>query len=139
MKFCYRCQTLKSEEDFHKNSLRKDGLQTYCKACRKELDAIIYASGGEEYKARKRERQRELAKRNARLVFEYLRQHSCLDCGEADPVVLEFDHALGEKKYNLSDLILRYSGWETIRAEIEKCEVRCANCHRRRTAVARSG
>lgn len=52
----------------------------------------------------------------------------------ADPIVLEFDHVFGEKKYNLADLPSRYSSWETIQSEIQKCEVRCANCHRRITA-----
>lgn len=68
------------------------------------------------------------------LLFEYLQHHPCSDCGESDPLVLEFDHVLGEKRYNLGDLPSRYSSWETIQAEIAKCEVRCANCHRRITA-----
>lgn len=109
-----------------------------CKLCRKDLDAIIYTSGGEEYKARKRKRQRLIAERNIQLIFEYLLGHPCVDCGEADVVVLEFDHVYGEKKYNISDLVRRYSCWETIKAEIAKCEVRCANCHRRIT-VKRAG
>ncbi|MFL5733498.1 MAG: hypothetical protein ACJ78Q_09880 [Chloroflexia bacterium] len=49
-------------------------------------------------------------------------------------MVLEFDHVSGEKKGNISELALRYGSWETILAEIAKCEVRCANCHRRITA-----
>jgi hypothetical protein len=138
MKYCRKCQTEQLEDEFHRRADRKDGRQPYCKACKKSIDAAIYSKGGEDYKARKRQRQREFARRNARLVLEYLQQHPCVDCGEPDPVVLEFDHVRGEKKYNLSDLILRYTSWETIQAEIEKCEVRCANCHRRATAT-RSG
>src|SRR5437868_3145496 len=125
MKLCRKCGTEKPEVEFHRFSLRKDGLQAYCKLCRKALNAEIYARGGEEYKARKRSRQRVLAKRNVRLVFEYLRQHPCVDCGESDPVVLEFDHVRGDKKNALADIIQRYSGWATILAEIDKCEVRC--------------
>ena len=90
--------------------------------------------GGEEYKARKRERQRVIAARNSQLIFDYLLEHPCVDCGESDVVVLEFDHVQGEKKYNISDLARRYSSWKTVKAEIDKCEVRCANCHRRITA-----
>jgi hypothetical protein len=137
MKYCPKCQTEKTEAEFHRAADRRDGCQPYCKSCKKSIDASIYARGGEEYKARKRMRQRKTAARNAGLVFEYLEQHPCVDCGEADPIVLEFDHVRGQKKSNLSDLILTYSSWETIQAEIAKCEVHCANCHRRVTATRR--
>jgi hypothetical protein len=134
MKRCSRCGIEKPHDQFHRNSLREDGLQSYCKLCKKGIDAEIYARGGEEYKRHKRLRQRAISNRNARLVFGYLQQHPCVDCGDADPTVLEFDHVRGEKKHNIADLIRRYGSWDTIRAEIEKCEVRCANCHRRATA-----
>src|SRR5690242_10522143 len=114
MKLCVKCQTAKPEEEFHRRSNRADGRQSYCKECKREIDAAIYAQGGEEYKARKRKRQRVISKRNAVLAFEYLQNHPCVDCGETDPVVLEFDHVSGEKKGNLSELILRYGSWETI-------------------------
>jgi hypothetical protein len=138
MKLCFRCQILKSDEEFHKSSLRKDGLQTYCKQCRRELDAVVYAKGGEDYKARKRVRQHRIANRNTRLIFDYLLTHPCIDCGESDPTVLDFDHVRGEKMYNIADLIRRYSSWATIKSEIDKCDVRCANCHRRVTAKRQS-
>jgi hypothetical protein len=68
------------------------------------------------------------------LIYEYLLTHPCVDCGENDPVVLEFDHVTGEKKYNIADVIRSGRTWQAITKEIEKCEVRCANCHRRATA-----
>lgn len=72
---------------------------------------------------------------NRRKIYEYLSQHSCIDCGESDPIVLEFDHRDGEDKVEcVSNLLYRFKRWESILKEIEKCEVRCANCHRRRTA-----
>jgi hypothetical protein len=47
--------------------------------------------------------------------------------------VLEFDH-LGDKSFNIAKG-LRDRGWDALIAEIAKCDVVCANCHRRRTAV----
>jgi 5-methylcytosine-specific restriction endonuclease McrA len=66
-------------------------------------------------------------------VLEYLIEHPCVDCGENDPVVLDFDHK-SDKVASISYLLGTVAGWERVEKEIEKCEVRCANCHRRKTA-----
>lgn len=61
----------------------------------------------------------------------FLQTHPCVDCDENDIDVLEFDH-LFDKKNNIG----RIEKFRTIKAlqdEIAKCEVVCANCHRRRT------
>lgn len=63
-----------------------------------------------------------------------MKSNPCVDCGENDILVLEFDHVRGEKKFNISTRIATSTRWETIKSEIDKCEVRCANCHRRKTA-----
>lgn len=69
-------------------------------------------------------------------ALDYLRKHPCIDCGEKDPVVLDFDHRdESEKRMNVSDIIIESYGFKALLEEIEKCDVRCANCHRRRHAV----
>ena len=70
-------------------------------------------------------------------VWEYLKENPCVDCDEADPVVLEFDHVSGVKHKMVSGMIKGAYAWKTIAAEIEKCDVRCANCHRLKTAKER--
>jgi hypothetical protein len=65
--------------------------------------------------------------------MEYLKGKECVDCGETDAVVLELDHVNGKKHRNVGDMMSGY-GWKRILAEISKCEIRCANCHRRKTA-----
>jgi hypothetical protein len=70
-------------------------------------------------------------------VHEYLAANPCVDCGEPDPLVLEFDHRHpASKQGNIADIINR-AGWgmKRLLAEIEKCDVRCCNCHRRRTRL----
>ncbi len=41
------------------------------------------------------------------------------------------------KKYSIADMRGNYC-LDVVKAEIAKCDVRCANCHRRKTAVERS-
>lgn len=58
-----------------------------------------------------------------------------MDCGENDIVVLEFDHTGIEPKYKtISELVRERNSVDIIKNEVKKCEVRCANCHKRKTA-----
>jgi hypothetical protein len=86
---------------------------------------------------RRRERHKankENARQKAReFIAAYLADHHCVDCGETDTIVLTFDHVRGKKRYNIADMVSHGLGIETIRAEIEKTEVRCFNCHAIRT------
>lgn len=67
-------------------------------------------------------------------IVKYLLEHPCVDCGEGDIVVLDFDH-LGDKTGNVADLLHRSASINRIKSEIGKCVIRCANCHRRKTAL----
>lgn len=70
---------------------------------------------------------------NRKALYNYLLTHPCVDCSENDPVVLEFDHLDPKKKINNISSMMGNS-WHSIKIEIDKCDVVCANCHRRRTA-----
>jgi hypothetical protein len=70
--------------------------------------------------------------RNRQFVYDVLSSSSCFDCGTDDLLVLEFDH-LCEKEANISEMVAGGYGLERLRAEIAKCAIRCANCHRRKT------
>ena len=70
---------------------------------------------------------------NQKRLADYLRRHPCVDCGQTDIRVLEFDHVRGNKTLEVAKLLDRAISWSAIEAEIAKCEVRCANCHRIKT------
>ena len=85
-----------------------------------------------DHEARKRRRkERQLA--NIRLVRAYFSAFPCMDCGEGDPDLLEFDHTKGKKTANVSDLVMQAYSWERIFAEIAQCVTVCVSCHRKRT------
>jgi hypothetical protein len=72
--------------------------------------------------------------RNAAYLPRILSTTRCVDCGEGDPVVLDFDH-IGPKRRPVTRLAWRGCSLATLDAQIRECEVRCANCHRRATAA----
>jgi hypothetical protein len=74
-----------------------------------------------------------VAEKNRYWLNEIKRVMGCYDCGEDNPVVLEFDHRdPTQKLFSISEGI----GFAAARLmqEVEKCDVVCANCHRIRTA-----
>jgi 5-methylcytosine-specific restriction endonuclease McrA len=92
-----------------------------------------YLRNTEHQKARVRENSERSIRDNQSRAWAYLGSHQCVDCGESDPVVLQFDH-IRDKLRNVSQMLRQGFNWSAIEAEIAKCEVRCANCHRRKTA-----
>jgi len=76
--------------------------------------------------------------RNKAFLAEYLRTHPCVDCGEPDIVVLEFDHIRGHKTGCVKQMA-RDCSMDTLVREVRKCEVRCSNCHKRRHYLEKKG
>jgi hypothetical protein len=107
-------------------------LDTYCRPCRAEYGREHYEANRQRYISQARRRRVELRATNYKFLLEYLRAHPCVDCGETDVIVLEFDHIAGKSFQIAPALPDRF--WSDILIEIAKCEVVCANCHRRRTA-----
>ena len=66
-------------------------------------------------------------------LAEYLHSHPCVDCGELDITVLEFDHVVKDENNRDVTSMAMYSRRRVLE-EINKCEVVCANDHTRRTA-----
>lgn len=58
----------------------------------------------------------------------------CTDCGyNANPKAIDFDHLLPDLKTANVSALVRFASWEDVLTEIDKCVLRCANCHRVKT------
>jgi len=126
---CPACSKVASLEFFNK---RNDTLyHAYCKECMSIKNKINHKKSWPSRKERHMEvRELGRAKRVQKLI-QYLASKQCVDCGENDIRVLEFDH-LHDKEKNVSEAVQRWS-WARTLKEISKCEIRCANCHRVKT------
>lgn len=104
-----------------------------CKDCHRIYSRAHYKSNKDYYVAKSKSNSAAHYAASRSLILDYFKAHPCVDCGESDPIVLDFDH-LKDKIRCVSQMVRAYS-LEKIRAEIAKCEVRCSNCHRRKTAT----
>lgn len=130
-KICYRCKVEQPTSLFRKNSKQADGLHSWCTPCFAKYEADRYQNGD---RARKERNKANTIERSRTHIWNYLLNNPCVDCGQTDPRVLEFDHRDDlTKSYNVSEMFpLSLS---KINEEIAKCDVRCANCHRIRTSI----
>lgn len=131
---CSRCGELRSLPDFSYRNMRAGERAYYCRPCRVAYRRAHYETNRSDY-IRRAMTEVQLKKEDVLLkMFEYLGRHPCVDCGETDLGVLEFDHVdRSTKSMNIASMI-GSRNWRSIMSEVQKCEVRCANCHRRRTA-----
>lgn len=133
---CARCGTRKSPDAFNWRRKAIEQRDTYCRPCRADYHHEHYVANRQRYIAQSAARKQKLAEDRLAYLIEWFGSHPCVDCGERDPIVLEFDHQ-GDKLFSIGSQI-RERTWEAILNEIAKCEVVCANCHRRRTARQRN-
>jgi hypothetical protein len=134
VKTCTRCGETKPLCQFPPvRRSEPEKLQTWCRACFAENNSRYYQEHRDAQRARLYRNSAARREENERRIVTYLTTHACVDCGEADIVVLQFDH-LRDKSFCISALLGRGASWTRIEREIAKCEVRCANCHARKTA-----
>jgi hypothetical protein len=138
MKTCRACGQEKPEDQFN---WKYESKGVRCATCRDCMQAYIrdhYRRNVDYYVKKARRNNKRYHKAAQKRLHEYLSTHPCVDCGESDPIVLEFDHVdQGTKRAEVSRMVSSILSWDTITKEVAKCEVRCANCHRRRTAKQR--
>jgi hypothetical protein len=135
MRRCGKCGLEKPLSEFAWRRRDKGQRHNYCRPCHAEYRREHYLENRARYIARAQRRKAELWAERTQRLLDYFAEHPCVDCGEADPLVLEFDH-LRDKRFGIGAKLTNYP-WEAILGEIEKCEVVCGNCHKRRTARRR--
>ncbi len=133
-KHCGACAHLLPTTAFGRNRARHDGLQSQCRRCKRVQQRAWYGRHQAEQAERTNGKRVQRRRASREKLFAYLQSAACLDCGETHPACLDFDHVRGEKTMAVSTLVRRGYAWKTIEREILKCDVRCANCHRKRTA-----
>ena len=93
-----------------------------------------YAKHSEKVKAKVRQVNKQLRKRNKEYVDTLKSNTPCHDCGVVyAPYIMQFDHVVDGKRSAVANLVRSCVSIETIQTEIDKCELVCANCHAERT------
>jgi hypothetical protein len=131
-KQCRRCKIFKETSEFHRFARNPDGLQPYCRQCKREIDNEHYRT----HPRRNYERNKANAHRNRKWLAAFLRTKRCEweGCTVADPDMLVFDHLNPEdKRIEVSKMVQCSFGLKAIQAEVAKCRVLCANHHQKHT------
>ena len=128
------CGETKQEADFAYADMAKGTRQRHCRKCQAWYRRAHYLANRDDYIRREVARMAGYRIENRALLLAYLLVHPCVDCGETDPVLLDFDHRDPTSKRKEVGRLAATKPWRQVLAEIAKCDVRCANCHRRRTA-----
>ena len=134
-KRCPNCGMTKPWSAYSSQHLSEFRPSSYCQKCQRAYCKAHYRRNREQHNKGRHNRAKGERKEKRELIWRYLEAHPCVDCGERDIVVLEFDHVTGEKDREISVLVGSNASRERLECELTKCEVRCANCHRRKTAI----
>lgn len=110
-KTCNKCRKSKPLDCFYRKREAKDGLYSICKECKDTYTASRVSAN--------------------RSYMQRMKEKPCSDCGNVfPPYCMDFDH-LRDKEFVISNNA--NTGLARLQAEIDKCDVVCANCHRIRT------
>jgi hypothetical protein len=130
---CRVCHIVKPATEFPYRSIERGTRQYICNPCRRDYHREWWAKNRVVQMPRIRRNRQKRDKELAQRIWDILLRSPCVDCGETDLTVLHFDH-LRDKVRDISTMWRSQHSWRAVELEIAKCEVRCANCHARKTA-----
>ena len=135
-KTCPRCNIIKSISEFGKNKYARNGtgLEYHCKTCHNKQRSDYYHNN-EEYRNTENKKRTNLQRTFKILAIKYLGSE-CLDCrikykSDINEFIFDFHHRDPKQKdFAISEY--RANNFETIKLELDKCDLLCSNCHRLR-------
>jgi hypothetical protein len=130
---CCTCRVTKAASEFYFSNRSLGERQKYCKECKSAYNRAWYSKNRAKQIADVQRTNRRRRAEGRALLIE-LKSQPCTDCGGTfPPKAMDFDHVSGTKEAAISALVAQGAVMKRLLAEIAKCELVCANCHRIRT------
>ena len=130
-KKCSCCKQTKHQEEFSWKVKSKRLRNTKCRECVNNYNRQHYKDNKDYYLRKTKQSYNKLAT----LLYSFKFSNSCNVCGENTPSCLEFNHInRKDKEYQISNMCKMGVSQEQFIKEVQKCEILCCNCHRKRTA-----
>ena len=127
-KICSKCKRELPVDNFRWKNKSQGKRHSQCKECQKKQEHQHYL---EDKQRRIDVRERaEWSKKNNTTLVDYYRSLGCKKCGEKRFYLMEFHHRDPSLKDNTINHMIKSASYETLKNEIKKCDVLCANCHR---------
>lgn len=127
-KVCTQCGEEKTINSFAWKNKKKNRRHSECKECHKKYDTKHYNRKKEYYLEKARKHKEKVRK----WFVNFKRDKKCIECGESHPACFVFHHRDSSKKeISIGNAIRMGWGIERLKKEIEKCDILCANCHRK--------
>lgn len=129
IKHCPVCVTTKPITDFYSNKSNKSGRQNICKECQKAASKKSLLDPERRKIAFDRNRARCDDLRNQVDIIKV--KHGCCLCPENSKFCLDLHHTEKDDKVASVAYLISTKSIKLINAELRKCVVLCANCHRK--------
>lgn len=134
LRLCTLCDTPRPLSEFNKSRTRSEKLRAHCKSCERSAATDFYKKNPEPYKRRAYAARRKMTKQNMEIAAQIKRDSGCVSCGEKTVCTLDFHHVIGSSSVKKGGMpVGRAANYSVkkFRAELAKCVVLCANCHRK--------
>ena len=129
-KTCSKCGATKPVESFTRKKSGRDGYNAKCKECTRQASKKHYDQHTQYYKDKAAASRTSLLVKSQELIKK-AKDVPCADCNNRFPAVaMDFHHVSGDKLANVGNMTSWGSSLPKLQAEIDKCVVLCACCHR---------